>query len=135
MVYYKKYPTINEGVGTLFDTPQPIKKMLANMLGQVDFNDRYMFISEMETGQFKEYYQSVAKKCDELNELFRQENGVNVAVVFPKLMYVCHNLESCYLLKDYFRRISDPEELARSEMAYQSTYHVILTLDISAPLL
>ena len=101
MVYYKKYPTVNEGIRVLFDTSEPIKKILANMLGQVDLDDKYLFISEMEAGQFREYYQSVVQKCYELNELFVQEGSVNTTVVTSMLMYVCHNLESCYFLKDY----------------------------------
>lgn len=135
MVYYKKYPTVNEGIGVLFDTPDSMKMMLGNMLGQVNFEDKYLFISEMDVEQFREYYQAVMKKCDEINELFMQEDGINTAVVFPKLMYVFHNLESCYYLKDYFDKLSDPEELAKSELAYQSNDHIIMTLDISAPLL
>ncbi|MBQ8038472.1 MAG: hypothetical protein IJ274_01115 [Lachnospiraceae bacterium] len=135
MIYYKKYPTVNEGVGTLFDTPEPIKQMLTNMLGQTDFDDKHLFISEMDTEQFREYYNAVVQKCDEINELFFHEDGVNTAVVFPKLMYLFHNLESCYLLKNYFDKAATPEELAQRELAYQSTDHIIMTLDISAPLL
>ena len=135
MIYYNKYPTVNEGIGVLFDTPDSMKMMLSNMLEQVDFDDRYLFITEMDTKQFGEYYQAVKKKCDELNELFMQEGGINTAVVFPKLMYLFHNLESCYYLKDYFEKLSDPEELAKSELAYQSNAHIIMTLDISAPLI
>lgn len=135
MVYYKKYPTVNEGIRVLFDTSEPIKKILANMLGQVDLDDKYLFISEMEAGQFREYYQSVVQKCYELNELFVQEGSVNTTVVTSKLMYVCHNLESCYFLKDYLQSISDPEELVRGELTYTSTYHIVSILDISEPFL
>lgn len=135
MVYYQKYPTVNEGVGALFDTPKPIKQMLANMLGQADFEDKHLFISEMDTKQFRKYYSAVIRKCDEINELFLQEDGINTAVVFPKFMYLFHNLESCYLLKSYFDNAVTQEELAQRELAYQSTDRVILTLDISAPLL
>lgn len=89
----------------------------------------------MDTKQFRKYYSAVIRKCDEINELFLQEDGVNTAVVFPKFMYLFHNLESCYLLKSYFDNAVTQEELAQRELAYQSTDRVILTLDISAPLL
>ncbi|MBQ3514609.1 MAG: hypothetical protein IJA32_12585 [Lachnospiraceae bacterium] len=62
MVYYKKYPTVNDGIRVLFDMSEPVKKILTNILGQVDLDDKYLFISEMETGQFREYYQSVVQK-------------------------------------------------------------------------
>ncbi len=135
MVYYTELPKIAEGVGVLFDTPEPIKIMVANMLGETDFEDKYLFISSMNTEQFKEYYRAVMKKCDEINELFIHEGGINTAVTYPKTMFMFHNLESCYLLKNYLQKIDDPEELVRNELAYHSTEHIVMTLDISAPLL
>lgn len=135
MVYYTELPKIAEGVGVLFDTPEPIKIMVANMLGETDFEDKYLFISSMNTEQFKEYYRAVMKKCDEINELFIHEGSINTAVTYPKTMFMFHNLESCYLLKSYLQKIDDPEELVRNELAYHSTDHIVMTLDISAPLL
>lgn len=135
MVYYTELPTIAEGVGVLFDTPVVIKKLIKNMLGEINIEDKYLFISNMSTEQFREYYRAVMKKCEEINEIFIHEDGINVAVVYPKTMFVFQNLESCYLLKSYLEKIEDEEELAKNELTYQSTDHIVMSLDISAPLL
>lgn len=135
MVYYTELPTIAEGVGVLFDTPEAMKKLIKNMLGQINIEDKYLFISNMSVEQFREYYRAVMKKCEEINEIFIHEDGINVAVVCPKIMFVFHNLESCYLLKSYLEKIEDEEELVNNELIYQSTEHIVMTLDILAPLL
>ena len=134
MIYYTELPKIEYGVGVLFDTPEEIKGIIKNMLKEADFEDRYLFIPNMTVEQFREYYKCVMNKCDELNELFVHEDGINTAVAFPKMMFVCHNLESCYLMESYLNKITDPEKLAKSELAYHSTDHIVMTLDISAPL-
>ena len=133
MIYNKILPTIDEGVGTLFDTTEVSKIMIINMLKHAKLDDKYLYIVGVDSQRFREYYISVSEKCHELNELIVQEGCINTAVVSPKAMFLFNNMESCYQFKNYFERITDPEELVRYTLAYQSTEYIVMTLDVLIP--
>lgn len=54
MVCYKRIPTVAEGVGVLFDTSETMQVLLGNIIEGVDLDDKYLFITDMDTSDFLE---------------------------------------------------------------------------------
>lgn len=126
--------SVEQGITVLFDINKYLKILIENMLGKENINDKYLYIVGMDASAFRSYYHDVCIKCEEINQIYHNDSGINEAVACPKMMFLFDNMNSCKNFKDYFEKIEDASEKVHNELVYGSTDSVSMTLSIFNPI-
>lgn len=126
--------TLEIGITFLFDAEETLKTIIKKQLGCDYIEDKYLYIVGMNARQLTNYHRAVSEKCEEINEIYQNNSGINEAVVCPKMMFLFEDMKSCDYFREYFEKIDDPVEKVQAELAYGSTGSIAMKLAIPNPL-